>query len=394
MKPKLPRALLWTDKTSMDDFLRESINMELYNFYMLQRKQTPYYLRNNPIKIFNEIYYQLTKIEYESVFDISFKELKQDIKANLGLWQTGVLVFNMMHVFLYLIDRKSTTLRLFEKNLKEYIADYNGGETVFAFEKELKHSFTTHLYPHPCDVKELNSMLLPWDDITNDFNRESIEEIIKLWPSKEDKNEVLHMIEYAFIRRSCLLTKDQNLPAHTTLTADKNFFSNMYDSLGFNDFHAKFSTEEISSHNPSYADIEEENYNLKKKIAHLESENERLRSERNPLKQRKNRDRAFTLKMIVDYCKKHLNLDKAAVIVAMLNKFLRDARDYTQEECELVDSVEIEYLNKKYGDTVMGDKNVFRDSSGLNRITLPEGMTPQQAIKLLQNQIEEDGEEG
>ena len=138
MKPKLPRALLWTDKTSMDDFLRESINMELYNFYMLQRKQTPYYLRNNPIKIFNEIYYQLTKIEYESDFDISFKELKQDIKANLGLWQTGVLVFNMMHVFLYLIDRKSTTLRLFENNLKEYIADYNGGDTVFTFEKELK----------------------------------------------------------------------------------------------------------------------------------------------------------------------------------------------------------------------------------------------------------------
>jgi hypothetical protein len=69
----------------------------------------------------------------------------------------------------------------------------------------------------------------------------------------------------------------------------------------------------------------------------------------------------------------------------MLNKFLRDARDYSQEECDLVDSIEIEYMNKKYGDTVMGDKNEFNGNSGLNQITLPPGMTPQEAIRLLQN---------
>jgi hypothetical protein len=42
-------------------------------------------------------------------------------------------------------------------------------------------------------------------------------------------------------------------------------------------------------------------------------------------------------------------------------------------------------MNKKYGDTVMGDKNEFNGNSGLNQITLPPGMTPQEAIRLLQN---------
>ena len=78
----------------------------------------------------------------------------------------------------------------------------------------------------------------------------------------------------------------------------------------------------------------------------------------------------------------------------MLNKFLRDARDYTQEECDLVDSIEIELSNKKYGDTIMGDKNEFNDNSGLNQIALPPGMSVQEAMRLLQNKCKDNGEEG
>lgn len=389
MKPKLPRALLWTDKTSMDDFLRESINMELYNYYMMQANGTLYSHRYSPLRLFNEIYYQLTKIEYESNYDVNFKELTQDIKANLGLLQNGVLVLKMMHIFLYLIDKKTRTLAFFEKNLRAYIASFKNSESAFIFEQGQKHSFTTHLHPHPCAVKDLNGMLLPWDDITNDFNRESIEEILKLWPLKEDKNEVLHMIEDAYMKRRRLVVRNKDLTAYTPLMADYDFFSDLYNRIGYKEEPSFRVAEAQPSDKRSYAEQEEVIYNLKKKIAHLESEIERLSSERNNLKQKKNRDRAFTLKMMVDYCKKHLNLDKAAVIVAMLNKFLRDARDYTQEECDLVDSVEIEYLNKKYGNT-FNNANVTMQNPQIQDVYR---ITGNDTVNLGDQQDGEEGEE-
>jgi hypothetical protein len=53
--------------------------------------------------------------------------------------------------------------------------------------------------------------------------------------------------------------------------------------------------------------------------------------------------------LIVDYCKKNLTYEEASVVSKMLNKFLRDARDYTNEECALVDSIDGIFLNKTLG---------------------------------------------
>ena len=34
MKPKLPRALLWTDIESMDEFLKAPVNQEMYDLFL------------------------------------------------------------------------------------------------------------------------------------------------------------------------------------------------------------------------------------------------------------------------------------------------------------------------------------------------------------------------
>ena len=104
------------------------------------------------------------------------------------------------------------------------------------------------------------------------------------------------------------------------------------------------------------------------------------------------KERRFTLVEIVEYCKRCVEWRNVESIVAMLNKLLR--RIATDEDSELIDSIEVEFMNRKYGDTVMGDKNEFKDGSAHNTITLPSGMTPQEAMKLLQNKTEDDGEEG
>ena len=395
MKPKLPRVLLWTDKTSMDEFFVEPINRELYDSFLeIRRLSARIAPMREALRLFNEIYYQMTRVEYENKLDVDIDSYVQDIKANMGMLHSAIFVFKMIIAFLSLRSNNTEATNNFLKAAMN--THYNlfdeWSKRCLSKTRSYKHKFIVDLTPCPRDIKDLDGELLRWDEITNNFDSSSIKEVLKLWSSKEERIDVLRLIENSYMQARRRLLKFKDLGSYSPLMADYNFFSNLYADLG-EKMGRKWIAREELPHRQTYAELEEENYNLKKKIAHLESDNERLRSEMNPLKMKKNRDRAFTLKMIVDYCKKHLELDKASTIVAMLNKFLRDARDYTQEECELVDSVEIEYIDKKYGDTIMGDKNEFSGNSSHNTITLPPGMSPQEAMKLLQNKSKDNGEE-
>ena len=396
MKPKLPRALLWTDKTSMEDFLKEPVNEKLYEYYLYIKSST---LNEDglkrPLKLFNEIYYQLTRFEYENDLNFDIERYIQDIKANIGSLHSSNFVLRIMYAFLAIRENNPRISMFLLKILSDRINNlYYRTSIIFLPNKFLKERYVVDLAPKPCNTKDLDGELLRWDEITNNFNSSSIKEVLNLWTSNEEKTSVLHMIEDAYMRtrRRVVRFKDDKL--YSPLMADYNFFSDLYSELGIKDNHTNFAAEEVPLPSPSSFELEEENYNLKKKIAHLESDNERMRSESNSLKAKKKRERAFTLSMIVDYSKKHLNLERSSIISGMLNKFLRDARDYTQEECDLVDSIEIELSNKKYGDTIMGDKNEFNDNSGLNQIALPPGISVQEAMNLLQNYCKEDGKKG
>ncbi len=395
MKPKLPRVLLWTDKNRLDEFFVEPINRELYDFFLeIRSMSTRIGPMRGTLKMFNEIYYQMTRVEYENKLDVDIDRYVQDIKANMGMLNSDILVIKMIIAFLCLRNNnKDATNNFLKAAMNTHFNLFDEwSKKCLSKNRSYNHKFIVDLTPCPRDIKDLDGELLRWDEITNNFDPSSIKEVLKLWPSKDERIDVLRLIENSYMqaRRRLLRFKDEG--SYSPLMADYNFFSNLYTDLG-EEMGRKWIAREELPHRPTYAELEEENYNMKKKIAHLESDNERLRSEMNPLKMKKNRDRAFTLKMIVDYCKKHLELDKASTIVAMLNKFLRDARDYTQEECELVDSVEIEFMDRKYGDTIMGDKNEFNDNSGLNQIALPPDMSVQEAMKLLQNKCKDNGEE-
>lgn len=98
-------------------------------------------------------------------------------------------------------------------------------------------------------------------------------------------------------------------------------------------------------------------------------------------KPKRQQETSFTVSMIVDYCKRIPEYQCVEAIEKMLYKFIKMC---TEKEEKLIDSISEHFNNKKYGDTVMGDKNDFYGNSGLNQIALPPGMTPQEAIKLLQ----------
>ena len=60
--------------------------------------------------------------------------------------------------------------------------------------------------------------------------------------------------------------------------------------------------------------------------------------------------RTFTLGMILDYCTKHTNHASAPPIISMLNVFLRNSGNSTQEERDIIDQVEYKLLNNEVDD--------------------------------------------
>ena len=126
---------------------------------------------------------------------------------------------------------------------------------------------------------------------------------------------------------------------------------------------------------------------FEKRNAELETENVRLKSELNNHRQRSKRDRAFTLKMIVDYCKNQVELRQVEGIIKMLNVFLRNgAKD---DEYELVDSIEEEFKKRKYGDTVSGGKNSMGDYSNMVNFVLPPNTDYDKLFAALPKEIKE-----
>ena len=84
------------------------------------------------------------------------------------------------------------------------------------------------------------------------------------------------------------------------------------------------------------------------------------------------RERSFTLAMILDYCIKHTDHHTGPIIIAMLNVFLRDCCDCTQEERDMVDEVERQLLHPEWGDQVQGNKTSFGSHSSMVNFNLAE----------------------
>lgn len=232
MKAKLPRIMLWKDKTSMEEFLHEPINERLYDFY-LELKNTRWHFGpdNNALLLFNEIYYQLTKVEYENNLDFNFDDYTQEIEANTGKEHSIVFVYEMFFAFLLLRENNSIVARHFQKMVYlKYKSTWNKSANcaMGAIIKEDK-KYIVDLKPHPCPVTSLESGILHWDEITNNFNQSYIKQVLDLWSSKEEKITALHLIEEAYKRISRGPVKAEKVMSFIRVA---DFFPKMYSELG------------------------------------------------------------------------------------------------------------------------------------------------------------------
>ena len=101
MEKKLSREELWANKKTMAEFLKEPLNKKLYDVYMGIKKNAP--LQDfHTLGLFNEVYYQCSRIIIENNRDLNLSSVISEIKENLGWDYSSSIVVNMIYAVLSL----------------------------------------------------------------------------------------------------------------------------------------------------------------------------------------------------------------------------------------------------------------------------------------------------
>ena len=96
MTPDLPREFLWTELDTIEDFIRlDPMNEDFYELYLKFREE-PFCVKIDAVKLFNEVYYQATRIFFEHPTSNAYPEYVSDIKENLAWHYSADLVFSMV----------------------------------------------------------------------------------------------------------------------------------------------------------------------------------------------------------------------------------------------------------------------------------------------------------
>jgi len=192
---RLPRELVYTDRLTLDDFLSENeLNKELYKVY-LEIKDIPYYFKFDAEKAFNEAYYIATLVMNDPHPELNVREWLWIAKADMGWRYAANLVMSMVYAILYLQAERPEKIDYILKLMEgqDYGEDYFGYFQGLA--KSHKERYNSDLLPNPQSVDVIKRTLFDWNQITNDYDQETIRKIVELFRSKEEKLKIIDTIE-------------------------------------------------------------------------------------------------------------------------------------------------------------------------------------------------------
>ena len=201
MIPNLPRPLLWTEKTSLEEFVEDDpVNLWFHGCY----SELPYALtsRVGELNFFNEVYYQLTRICYEHPQPTDLPRYAASIEEDLG-WVFSVdLVMSMMYFYArYRGLLHSDPIDHFFRCIWRRYSNSDFWD-LFSQSRKIPEIYEHHRirfswtrtpdtpYPlNPCPKlpEELIEAQFDWSAITNDYHPDIVNEVINLWRKEEDK---------------------------------------------------------------------------------------------------------------------------------------------------------------------------------------------------------------
>ena len=186
---------MWTDVESMESFLQDPLNRELYNVYK-EVKDAPFKIRMSDEKVFNELYYLCVSLKFGN---ITIDELESIILADLGFSYAPGLLISMVYAVFWLQDhsiRPEFVFALYTRLNQKRNWYY---ETFYNFASNLKENYKTDFSPKPESAILAINRVKNWEDLTFNYGRDDIIRILRIWKKKEDKLLILDSITEAFI---------------------------------------------------------------------------------------------------------------------------------------------------------------------------------------------------
>lgn len=350
MLPILPRELLWREVESMDEFFEmEPVNLEFYEVFIKLRNE-PFSVSQDAVKVFNEAYYQLTRMVYEHPMPTDLKKYAADIKTNLGWSYSDTLVMSMVYFLDALRNNKEYPLnKFFLQKVKEA---YGGPMYWLPFKQRterLKRKRTRLEYdfrPRPFPPSYFKTVYVNWNAITQRDDLSCIKHVLNLWDRIEDKQEIANMI----LEGMCIggLNHPQGMECNQVRRFLNNYFETRKRETSYNK--TLFEADKYESEK-NLEQIEHERIALRKHIAEQEAEIARLKTLMDA-KKNEGKERRLTLVQIVDYCKGSVSWHDVKPIVAMLYSLIDES---TEEDRELIKSIDAEFLRRAMGHVIINN---------------------------------------
>lgn len=215
MKPILPRPLLWTEIKTMDEFLNgERFANLLYNNFRLLQK-----LHSLPVVdelvFFNELYFQLTRYYYEKPELKDFPRYVDNIRKSIGHECYVDLLLTMMYHYCRL--RNSSIELLLTDRFLQAIVNHQCKNKFWSHFLGIKASSSVWMKPvldpqnpSPVAPNKLDKMGLAWKIITNQYDLETIKEVLNLWKKNKDREYVAMLIKMDCIAFLFILKPNTN----------------------------------------------------------------------------------------------------------------------------------------------------------------------------------------
>lgn len=383
MIEKLPRQMLWYDFRTIDRFYKiEPLNRRFHET-LKTIAISLFEEKKDDTMVFNEVYYQLTRMVYERALPSHLQKYEMDIRKGMGSNDGVDLVMSMAYHLMSLVDKDSrlfnSFLMLTIKERYEECPYWKPFSNLYTKLSKGKRRLTYDFKPRPVPARELTNKYVHWQEITGDYNAGALLEILSLWNSKIDKRLLFEMISSSVkfstpkIQQTFYNQVEPILLAHLFEKEKTNVVSSELEKR-------------IKDLDSTVMMLKKENAVFQNLIRDLQADNERMKSLLEENKQ-SGSARKFAFVEIVNYCKDGVEWGEAKEILNMLKDLLRE--NVTKEDYDLLDSVRAHFKNKKYGDTVGGNKNSFGDYSNMVNLVLPPNTDYDKLFAAIPDEIKE-----
>ena len=192
--PKVPRKMLWTDLTTMDEFFKlDPVNEYFFEYYASLR-EGKLNVTLDAVRVFNEVYYQATRLIYDThddPFGFLIAEYQYDIKANLGWKFSDELVLTMIYWLLKSSAHESAVYKFYAAEFIKKVCSYCSFWMFFSnCSGKIREDGLTLSYdfrPKPANPDELRKDYILWGDFTNDYHPKVVRRIIEFWDDDDDR---------------------------------------------------------------------------------------------------------------------------------------------------------------------------------------------------------------